>query len=415
MCSNNQLLPITSHQSPVTSSHQSPITNHQSPVTSSHQSPITKIGITGQNGFIGLHLFNCLGVEKDVERIPFERTYFDDPHKLREFVRSCDVIVHFAALNRHENMQVLYDVNVGLVQKVVEAMEAEGVKPHVIFSSSSQEERDNLYGASKREGRRIFEAWAARSGGKCTGIIIPNVFGPFGRPNYNSVIATFCHKLTHGEMPEIHVDGSLKLIYVTDLCRDIIRIACGEITESPYYAPHCAEKKVSEILALLNSYKQIYFDKQIVPEIRDHFEQSLFNTFFCSIDHATFFPGKLTPHADNRGHFVEVLKLDNTGGQVSFSTTVPGITRGDHYHTRKFERFAVIKGKARIQLRRIGTDEVLDFVIDAEECPGFVDMPVWYTHNITNIGDEDAYTIFWINEFYNAEDGDTFFEKVEKG
>jgi UDP-2-acetamido-2,6-beta-L-arabino-hexul-4-ose reductase len=385
--------------------------DHQSQITC-HKSHATKVGITGQNGFIGSHLSNCLGIEEEIERIPFDRTYFDDPKKFREFVRSCDVIVHLAALNRHKDMQVLHDVNVGLVQKVVEAMEAEAVAPHVIFSSSSQEEQDNLYAASKREGRRLFEKWAARSGGKCTGMIIPNVFGPFGRPNYNSVVATFCHKLTHGEMPEIHVDGSLKLIYVTDLCKDIIRIARGEITDSPYYAPHCAEKTVSEILSLLNTYKATYFDQQIVPKIQGHFERCLFNTFVCYIDHATFFPKNLTPHADNRGHFVEVLKLDNTGGQVSFSTTVPGITRGDHYHTQKFERFAVIKGKARIQLRRIGTDEVLDFVIDAEECPGFVDMPVWYTHNITNIGDDDVYTLFWINEFYDPSDADTFFEAV---
>jgi UDP-2-acetamido-2,6-beta-L-arabino-hexul-4-ose reductase len=408
------------HPTNATTHDSSPITHHPSPVTDDspsithHPSPVTRIGITGQNGFIGSHLYNCLGIEEGIERIPFERAYFDDPIKLRKFVRSCDVIVHLAALNRHEDMQVLHDVNVGLVEKVVEAMEAEGVKPHVIFSSSSQEERDNLYGASKREGRRLFEKWAARSGGKCTGMIIPNVFGPFGRPNYNSVVATFCHKLSHGEMPEIHVDGSLKLTYVTDLCKDIIRIARGEITDSPYYAPHCAEKKVSEVLALLNTYKETYFEKQIVPEIRDHFEQCLFNTFFCYINHASFFPGKLTPHADSRGHFVEVLKLDKTGGQVSFSTTVPGITRGDHYHTRKFERFAVIKGKARIQLRKIGTDDVLDFVINAEECPGFVDMPVWYTHNITNIGDDDVYTLFWINEFYDPSDADTYFEKVDK-
>ena len=371
-----------------------------------------RVGITGKNGFIGLHLHNCLGLEKGIERVSFSREYFDAPDKLRRFVRSCDVIVHLAAVNRHENMQVLYNTNVELVKKLVEAMEAEEITPHVIFSSSSQEEQDNLYGSSKKEGRRIFEDWAARSGGKFTGVVIPNVFGPFGRPNYNSVVATFCHCLTHGEQPEIYVDGYLKLIYVTDLCKEIFRVIQSKIIETPYYVSHCTEKKVSEILALLSTYKESYYEKQIVPEIRNHFEQCLFNTFFCYINHSSFFPRNLTPHADNRGYFMEVLKLDNTGGQVSFSTTASGVTRGNHYHTRKFERFAVIKGKALIQLRRIGSREVLNFEIDAHQCPGFVDTPIWYTHNIKNIGDEDVYTLFWINEFYDPHDPDTFFEEV---
>ena len=128
------------------------------------------------------------------------------------------------------------------------------------------------------------------------------------------------------------------------------------------------------------------------------------------MDTASFFQVKLIQQADTRGVFLETKKL-GVGGQVSFSTTVPGITRGNHYHTRKIERFTVIKGKARIQLRKIGTDEVLDFYLDGKE-PSYVDMPIWYTHNITNIGSKELYTQFWINEWYNPEDGDTYFEEV---
>jgi UDP-2-acetamido-2,6-beta-L-arabino-hexul-4-ose reductase len=128
------------------------------------------------------------------------------------------------------------------------------------------------------------------------------------------------------------------------------------------------------------------------------------------MDIKNYFPVKFTQHTDPRGSFVEVIRL-GVGGQVSFSTTVPGITRGNHYHTRKIERFAVIKGKALIQLRRIGTDEVLDFYLDGTE-PAYVDMPIWYTHNIKNIGDDILYTNFWINEFYNPDNADTYFEDV---
>jgi UDP-2-acetamido-2,6-beta-L-arabino-hexul-4-ose reductase len=115
-------------------------------------------------------------------------------------------------------------------------------------------------------------------------------------------------------------------------------------------------------------------------------------------------------NADNRGSFIETIKI-NSGGQVSFSTTIPGITRGNHFHTRKAERFAVIKGRARIELRRIGTEKVMSFELEGSN-PSFVDMPIWHTHNITNIGEEDLYTIFWINEHFNPEDTDTYFEEV---
>ena len=128
------------------------------------------------------------------------------------------------------------------------------------------------------------------------------------------------------------------------------------------------------------------------------------------MDIPNHYPVKLVMNTDDRGTFVETIK-SSLGGQVSFSTTKPGITRVNHFHTRKIERFAVIKGKARIQLRRIGTDNVINFELDGKE-PSYVDMPVWYTHNITNVGDEELYTIFWINEFFDPEDPDTFFEKV---
>ncbi|MDY0222698.1 MAG: epimerase, partial [Desulfobacterium sp.] len=182
-------------------------------------------------------------------------------------------------------------------------------------------------------------------------------------------------------------------------------------TTTSHQISHTTTIKVSRLLEKLTAFKHTYFDKQIVPEIREPFDRNLFNTFVCYIDHKSFYPGMLVPHTDQRGSFVEVLKLDNTGGQVSFSTTVPGIIRGNHFHTRKFERFAVIKGKARIDLRRIGTEEVLSFEMNGE-APSFVDMPIWFTHNITNIGDDELYTLFWINEFYDPDDGDTFFEEV---
>ena len=389
-----------------------------------------KIGITGQAGFVGTHLFNFLGIKENVERIPFKDEFFSDEKVLQSWVSQCDVIVHLAALNRHNDPEVIYKTNIELVQKLIFACEATDSKPHILFSSSTQEERDNPYGKSKKEGRKLLEDWAQRNNANFTGLIIPNVFGSFGNPYYNSFIATFCHQLTHNEQPKIEVDGEVKLIYVGELVKEIwneIRrtritqmqqLDTDQISENSsnqrhlcsISISHTVEIKVSEVLRLLESYKSNYFEKGIIPNLDNEFEKNLFNTFLCYIDHISFFPFHLTKHSDDRGSFVETVKL-HSGGQVSFSTTVPGITRGNHYHTRKAERFAVIKGKARIQLRKIGTDEVLNFELDGAQ-PSFVDMPIWYTHNITNIGDEDLYTIFWINEHYNPDDGDTFFEKV---
>lgn len=371
-----------------------------------------RVGITGQAGFIGTHLYNLLGTQPEAfERVPFEDAFFDDPQKLRDFVKSCDAIVHLAAMNRHPDENVLFETNIRLVDDLIAAMEAENVTPHILFSSSTQESRDNLYGKSKRIGREHFIAWAKRTGAAFTGCVVPNVFGPYGRPNYNSVVATFCYKLTHGEEPMIQTDGEIRLIEVDDLCREFLHLITDGIAAEEYFIQEGGVRRVSELLAAFKAFQELYFKQGVIPNLPTPFDVQLFNTFRGYIDHESFFPFKLTPHSDARGSFIEIARLAGGGGQVSFSTTHPGITRGNHYHTRKIERFAVIKGKARIELRRIGTTEKLSFELDGET-PAYVDMPTWYTHNITNIGTEDLYTVFWINELYNPEDPDTFFEEA---
>lgn len=370
-----------------------------------------KIGITGQSGFVGTHLYNILGLHhEEFERVSFQKNYFSNTALLNEFVEKCDVIIHLAAMNRHNDPLVIYKTNIELVQKLVSALESTQSKAHVLFSSSTQEERDNDYGKSKKDGRELLYNWSRKSGGKFTGLIIPNVFGPFGNPYYNSFIATFSHQLTHGEQPKIDIDGQVKLIYVHELIHVFLQEIRSKIGKSLLNIPHSSEHKVSEILEILERYKVQYFENGIIPELNSPFEVNLFNTFRSYINHKNHFPVNYVKNTDPRGSFVEIIRL-NVGGQVSFSTTLPGITRGNHYHTRKIERFSVIKGKALIQLRKIGTSEVLDFYLDGDE-PSYVDMPIWYTHNIMNLGEEELYTNFWINEFYDANDPDTYYEIV---
>jgi UDP-2-acetamido-2,6-beta-L-arabino-hexul-4-ose reductase len=377
-----------------------------------------RIGITGQSGFIGTHLYNTLSLAKDkYSSIPFKDEYFESFTDMEEFVSKCDVIVHLAAMNRHPDPNVIYETNIKLVQYLITAMESTNSSPHILFSSSIQEDLDNLYGASKKEGRRLLAEWAKRNNSKFTGFLIPNVFGPFGIPYYNSVIATFSYQLSHGETPKVDIDGTLSLIYVDQLIGEVMKMIDIKDSGNPpveavsnHEMAPTAKEKVSKILEILSGFKEDYLLHGRIPSLSTPFEMKLFNTFVCFIDHSEYFPYMLENHSDNRGSFVEVIRL-MSGGQVSFSTTKPGVIRGNHYHTRKAERFAVIKGKAKIELRRIGTDKKQTFLLDGQR-PSFVDMPIWYTHNITNIGDEDLYTIFWINEHFNPDDPDTFFEEV---
>jgi len=370
-----------------------------------------RVGITGQSGFVGTHLYNYLSLEPDLFKlVPFEDSFFEDSHTLNNWVKKCDVIVHLAALNRHNDPETIYKTNLNLVKQLVESFETTGSNPHVLFSSSIQETRDNPYGRSKREGRELLSSWARNNGALFTGLVIPNLFGPFGNPYYNSVVATFCHQLTHNEETIVENDGDLRLIYINELV-SIIRTAIVEKKSIPeFLIPYTSEIKVSQLLTLLSAYKSDYVENGVIPALGSAFEINLFNTFRSYIDVEEHYPVALKLNSDNRGDFVETIRL-GIGGQVSFSTTHPGITRGNHFHIRKIERFIVLKGEAIIQLRRKGNTEIIEFHLSGS-APSYVDMPIWYTHNIMNVGDEDLYTQFWINEFFNSEDPDTYFEEV---
>ena len=369
-----------------------------------------KVGITGQSGFIGTHLFNYLGLQDGIERIPFQDSCFDSDEALHDFVKECDAIVHLAAVNRHEDEKVLYQTNIDLVKKLINALDTSRSKPHLIFASSTQEELGNLYGESKRIGRELLAQWAGRNHARFSGMVIPNVFGPFGRPYYNSVVATFCHQLTHGEEPRIVKDRNLKLIYSKELVDCIFRVLLNASSSDVLPVAPTGEHSVSEILEILRDFRQTYLESGVFPDLQKPFVRDLFNTFMCSIPRKDHFPVTLQKHEDARGMFVETMKL-KSGGQVSFSTTVPEVTRGNHFHIRKVERFAVIKGEAVIRLRRIGTDAVETYRISGDSL-GYVDIPIWHTHNISNIGGNELVTLFWINEHFNKSDPDTYYEKV---
>ncbi len=373
---------------------------------------MTRVGITGQGGFIGSHFYNILKLRPDeFQIVEFDRSFFENQVRLNEFVSECDVVIHLAAMNRHKQPKVIYDTNLDLVDKLIEALYNKNGSIKVMFSSSAQEYLNNLYGRSKEEGRERLEKWATATQNNLISFIIPNVFGPFGKPFYNSFVATFCHLLTHDGDPVVDKDSHVPLIYVNNLVYKMMEFLSS--TSNEVQVVEVKEDmicKVTEVLSTLERYRQSYFNAGVMPKIEGEFELNLFNTYRSFIDHNKHFPVTYVSHSDNRGSFTEIIRLEQQG-QVSFSTTRPGVTRGNHFHTRKIERFSVIKGTAQIDMRKIDSDEVLSFIISGDN-PGFVDMPIWYTHNIKNIGNEDLYTIFWINEFYDPEDPDTYFLEV---
>jgi UDP-2-acetamido-2,6-beta-L-arabino-hexul-4-ose reductase len=311
-------------------------------------------------------------------------------------------------MNRGSDKEV-YDCNYQLASQLVKALEGCHVTPYVIFASSTQEEKEGSYGRSKKDATNLFIDWAVRNNAKFTSLIIPNVFGPFCKPNYNSVIATFCYQLTHNQQPRIEIDAILRLVFVNDLVEYIYNIVKGPSNEFKIYPQTCAEIRVSEILSKLNEFKEVYLKNSIMPALNSHFDVCLFNTFRSYID-PDHFPIKSVLQSDERGDLAEVVK-EKTGGQLFYSYTKPGKTRGNHYHRRKIERFFVVKGLASIKLRKIGSNQIVEYNLNGDQ-PSYVDIPVFYTHNVSNTGETDLLTLFWTNELFNKEDPDTYYEVV---
>jgi len=302
-------------------------------------------------------------------------------------------------------------VNAALVDKLVVAAERCARPPHIVFASSTQRDRDTAYCRAKRQCEQRLAAWV--DGGRrraATVLVIPNVYGPGCRPFYNSVVATFCHQLAHGEEPKITQDAAIDFVWVNDL---VDQIADAVTAPATGFGMGTIQKsgtlRVSELLDKLRRFRKSRFDDGVMPDLTDRFDASLYATLesYFDLDRHAWQP---QVHADDRGRLFEILKLAG-GGQVFFSTTKPGVTRGNHYHTRKIEWFCVVEGEAAIRLRRVGTGEVREFRVSGRE-PQFVSIPVWHVHQIENTGEADLLTMFWTNEIFNADDPDTYYEKV---
>lgn len=367
-----------------------------------------KVGITGGDGFIGWHLRCYLKTRADVEEVRIAgRETFANADKLRDFTAGLDLVVHLAGVNRASEKDLLSQ-NISLAESLVSALEASGTIPSIIYSSSTQAiQPQTAYGRGKAEASQRFMAWSQNTGGRFLELIVPHVFGEYGRPHYNSAIATFCHQIARGQEPSITGDGLLILIHVQDLAERIIELYQAGKQGSIKIDGH--EIRVGEAAVRLQNMYSTYINHGEIPDLSNPFDRALFNTLRASLpDDDRLFTA--ISHIDPRGWLVETVKTQS-GGQCFVSSTKPGVTRGNHYHRRKVERFFVLQGHAQIRLRRLFTNEILTYDLDGNT-PSCVDMPTLYTHSITNTGDCDLLTLFWADEVFDPANPDTFPENV---
>lgn len=360
-----------------------------------------RVAVTGAGGFLGWHL-RCALHAAGWDVVPIERAAFEAPALLAAAVRTADAVVHAAGVNRGDDATI-ERTNVWLAEQLLAALPTDR-PPHVVFLNSTHRDRDTPYGRSKAAAAQLLAHGLPAE--RVLDLVLPGVFGEGGRPRYNSAVATFCHQLAAGEALTVNDDAAMELVHAQDVADAVLQaIEHGTSGRLRLEGEHTSVVAVAERLQSLHQ----RYESGVVPALAGRFERSLFNTLRAA-RYPQHYPIDLTPRSDQRGRLVELVRTD-TSGQMFFSSTVPGITRGDHYHRRKVERFVVVEGTAVIRLRRLFSDEVVSFEVSGEQ-PVAVDIPTLHTHHITNTGSSTLLTVFWADELFDPEAPDTFSEKV---
>ena len=398
-----------------------------------------KILITGANGFVGKNLTEALknirdGKDRTHPELSMDELYLYDIDSeeslLEEACEKADFVFNLAGVNRPQNNEEFMQGNFGFASKLLDTLKKYNNKCSVMLSSSIQAtligRYDSDYGRSKRAGEDLFFSYAAETGAKVLVYRFPNLFGKWCRPNYNSAVATFCHNIAN-DLPITVNDPAiqLELLYIDDLVDEMIAALEGKEHRCEFdgidtvlcdkgsfcAVPTTHKVTLGEIITLLESFKA-QSQTLIMPEIPNNsFAKKLYSTYLSYLPREKVsFPLKM--NVDARGSFTELLKTDKCG-QFSVNISKPGITKGQHWHNTKWEFFIVVSGRGLIQMRKIGSDEVLNFEVSGEKIEA-VHMLPGYTHNIINLSDsEDLVTLMWANEQFDPTRPDTFFEVVE--
>lgn len=374
-----------------------------SPFDLAHKTNKPRIAITGANGFLGWHTRVALR-ELGIEAVPIKLgKEFDLAHAIKA-VTGAERVIHIAGINRASDDEIRKGNLLFADQLATAIRQAEDPPAAISYANSTQVSNDSSYGVAKARAGEVLGKVASEVDARFTNLELPNLFGEHGRPFYNAVTATFCHLLAKGESPTVQNDKELTLLHAQDAADLLIG------SQDPFeIATLSHHESVSGLLGKLQKFSEIYENGEI-PDTSKKFNRDLFNTY-RSHTTALRMPITLARHADARGSFFETIRTHGGTGQTSFSTTVPNITRGNHFHRRKIERFVVLSGRARISLRRLFTSDVVHFDVTGES-PVAVDMPTMWTHNITNTGSEMLYTMFWTNDLFDPDTADTIPEVV---
>ena len=381
--------------------------------------------ITGAGGFVGKNLVATLRAAGYTDLLLFEKD--DTPATLAEYCRRAAFVVHLAGINRPQSAQEFYTGNAGLTDTLLEALEAAGNKAPVLVTSSIQAALDNDYGKSKHLAEQAIIAHGERSGAPVYVFRMEGVFGKWCRPNYNSVVATFCHNIARGLPIEVRDPAySLPLVYIDDVvscirdamergeavrdkegfCRihPVHTVTLGALADT---IRGFAKARGGEAAEALGSDG---LPTLAVPDLAEgSFTKKLYSTYLSYLPEDTF-AYDLNMHCDDRGSFTEFLRTPERG-QVSVNISRPGIVKGNHWHHTKNEKFLVVKGEGVIRFRRIDSKKVIEYRVSGDRLQ-VVDIPCGYTHNIENIGDGEMVTVMWANEAFDPENPDTFYEQV---
>ncbi|MDT0193806.1 capsular biosynthesis protein [Arthrobacter sp. AB6] len=360
------------------------------------------IALTGANGFLGWHTRAALYGDRPIRSFRVGDDFNADDASVA--MEGAHRLIHMAGVNRGTDDQI-HDGNIHFATQVADALVKSANPPGtVVFANSKQARNGTVYGEAKSQAAEILRLATEKIGARFEDVLLPNLFGEHGLPFYNAVTATFGHLLARGSEPTVEDDKELTLLHVQDAA-DILIGAVGTDAAGALQVRESVGGLLKRLRAIAAAYNQ-----GDIPDISTKFDRDLFNTY-----RSYTFPGQapvaLHRHADARGSFFEILRTRGGTGQTSFSTTEPGISRGDHFHRRKIERFTVLAGTATISLRKMFTDEVHEFQVTGES-PVAVDMPTMWTHKITNTGTDTLYTSFWTNEIFDPTAPDTIPEPV---
>jgi len=361
-----------------------------------------RVLVTGADGFLGWHSRVRLRARTDHEVVPVGSP---DWYRLPGLVASADAVLHLAGVNRGPDHEVQQG-NVRVARALAEAVRSAPRPPRVVFANSIQAGNGTPYGNGKARSAAILRDAADETGSAFVDVVLPNLFGEYGRPDYNSFVATFAHRLVAAQAAEV-VDREVELLHVQDAAQTFIDALSSEAVG--VVRPVGTTTSVAAVLEILRDQYEAY-RRGDLPALSSRLHVNLFNTLRAAM-FPDFYPIPLVRHEDARGALVETVRAHGSEGQTFVSTTVPGVTRGQHFHLRKVERFVVVGGRARISLRKVLSDEVFHFDVDGRS-PAIIDMPTAWAHSITNTGDSELTTLFWTNELFDPQDTDTYPEVV---